>query len=73
MIRGIGIDTATVSEINGITESIRMGALKRLFTAEELSASCNAYNSAEYLASRFAAKEAVFKAVAHLLKKNTLI
>jgi phosphopantetheine--protein transferase-like protein len=70
MIRGIGIDTTTISEMAGIVDRLGEGALARMFTAGELAASHKAYNTAEYLASRFAAKEAVFKAVAHLLKEK---
>jgi len=67
MIRGIGIDTVTISEMAGISEGVGAGAMARMFTAEELTSSGNTSNPAEYLATRFAAKEAVFKAVAPLL------
>jgi phosphopantetheine--protein transferase-like protein len=70
MIRGVGIDTTAISEMAGISEGLGKGCLARMFTASELTASCDAPDSAEYLATRFAAKEAVFKAVAHLLEEG---
>jgi phosphopantetheine--protein transferase-like protein len=70
MICGIGIDTTTISEMAGISEGLGEGGFARIFTPRELAASCDVPDSAEYLATRFAAKEAVFKAVAHLLEKR---
>ena len=70
MIRGIGIDTVTISEMASVSANIGEGSLARLFTAGELAASRNALDSSEYLATRFAAKEAVFKAVAPLLEER---
>jgi phosphopantetheine--protein transferase-like protein len=70
MIRGIGIDTTAISEMAGMSERLGKGALARMFTAGELAVSCEIPNSAEYLATRFAAKEAVFKAVAKLLEER---
>ena len=70
MIRGIGIDTASINEVKGIAERLSKGALARMFTSAELEASCKKPAYAEYLATRFAAKEAVFKAVAHLLEEK---
>lgn len=68
MIRGIGVDTVTISEIDKISKQIGAGSLARIFSAEELAYSCESPDSAAYLATRFAAKEAVFKADAHLLE-----
>jgi phosphopantetheine--protein transferase-like protein len=70
MIRGIGIDTTTISEMAGISESLGEESLVRMFTAGEMAVSCDVPDSAEYLATRFAAKEAVFKAIAHLLEEG---
>jgi phosphopantetheine--protein transferase-like protein len=70
MICGIGIDTTTISEMADLLDGLGEGGFARMFTVGELSASYNAPDCAEYLATRFAAKEAVFKAVAHLLKKR---
>lgn len=70
MIRGIGIDMTSVSEIMAISKRLSEGALTRMFTPKELTISRNVSNPAEYLATRFAAKEAVFKAIAHLLDEK---
>lgn len=67
MIRGIGIDMASISEMAAVSKRLTEGALSRMFTANELAVYRNASNPFEYLATRFAVKEAVFKAVAHLL------
>lgn len=68
MIRGIGVDTTSISEISRIAASVGRGGLARMFTARELAVSSEVSDAMEYLATRFAAKEAVFKAVAHLLQ-----
>lgn len=70
MIRGIGIDTVTISEMARMMENMSDGALARMFTDKELAVALLSSDSAEYLATRFAAKEAVFKAVAHLLEEK---
>lgn len=66
MICGIGVDTVTISEIAGLLNRLRPGALQRIFTPAELEAA-KKREPAEYLAARYAAKEALFKAVAPLL------
>ena len=73
MVKGIGIDMASIAEIDRIGEGIAGKAaaeqnafVRRTFTAAELAAALERHNPAEYLAGRFAAKEAVFKAVAPL-------
>lgn len=68
MIRGIGIDTALISEVEAVAGG--RGAA-RMFTAGELAACGTADDPDAYLAARFAAKEAVFKAVAHLLEEKS--
>lgn len=70
MLRGIGVDMVSVSEIAALTQRLSAGALARLFTAGELAAAQAAPRPHEYLAARFAAKEAVFKAMAHLLPEK---
>jgi holo-[acyl-carrier protein] synthase len=70
MIRGIGVDTVNILEMENMLRRITEGAVEKIYTAEELAASRRVYNASEYLATRFAAKEAVFKAVAHLLEKG---
>ena len=73
MIRGIGVDTAKISRIErllGAGEG-ETAFLRRVFTEAERLAAPEGALRAEYFAVRFAAKEAVFKAVAHLLPERT--
>lgn len=59
MIKGIGIDTV---EISRIEKSLNLkGFLSNVFTKAEID-NCHG-NKQEYYATRFAAKEAVFKAI----------
>lgn len=64
---GIGIDMAQIAEIGRLSETIGPAFLQRTFTEEERAeAGKRATKEArlEYYAARFAAKEAVFKALA---------
>src|SRR5664279_3585326 len=57
----IGVD---IVEIDRIARSVRHPRfLKRVFTASEVAYCCARKNSAQHFAVRFAAKEAVWKAV----------
>lgn len=64
MVKGIGIDAVVVRDMAELLEHITKGALSRVFTKEELSTAKEKANPEEYLASRFAVKEAAFKAIA---------
>lgn len=66
MIKGIGVDTADIEEIARFCKDIP-AFRARTFTAaeQEVAATMTDHAVAEYLAVRFAAKEAVFKALAH--------
>jgi len=71
MIRGIGVDTVRIQELARLIAASRSGSfLRRTFSERELAASQKTACQAEYLATRFAAKEAVFKALAHLTQKQ---
>ncbi len=77
MVKGIGIDMASISEIDRLAGGIAGKAaseqdafVRRTFTPAELAAALERHNPAEYLAGRFAVKEAVFKAVAPLTKEG---
>ena len=73
MICGIGVDMVTVSDMERRVARMSPGALARLFTPAEIEASLARGNRrAEYLATRFAAKEAVYKALAPSLGKGRL-
>lgn len=58
-IVNIGTDIEEVSRFENLDDKI----LQRLFTKEELAYSLKKKNQAQHLAVRFAAKEAVFKAL----------
>ncbi|MHB8731356.1 MAG: holo-ACP synthase [bacterium] len=63
MIRGIGVDIIEVDRIRRATARWGDGFLSRVFTAGERRHAIAAWTSAERLAGRFAAKEAVMKAL----------
>jgi len=71
MIRGIGVDLAEIREVKRLAEVSGGAFIEKTFTEQERADSLKAADRWEYLAARFAAKEAVFKAVAHLLKERT--
>lgn len=64
MIKGIGIDAVVIRDMAELEKRMTKGALSRIFTQGELSAAQDRADPAEYLASRFAVKEAAFKAIA---------
>ena len=71
MIRGVGVDTVSVGGMAALVGRLDRGVLARMFTAYELSAARERADSTEYLAARFAVKEAVFKAVAPELEEKS--
>ncbi|KXG42551.1 holo-ACP synthase [Tepidibacillus infernus] len=63
MIIGIGIDLVEIPRIKGIIENKGSHFLQKVFTQKELAgAPLNPQRKIEYLAGRFAGKEAVAKA-----------
>lgn len=70
MIRGIGIDSVSISEIKRYMDIFGDTFVNRTFTKKEVEASKLTHCPEEYLATRFAAKEAVFKAIAHFTEKK---
>lgn len=73
MIRGVGIDMVTISDMERRVERMTAGALARMFTPAEIEASLvRGDRRAEYLAARFAGKEAVYKALAPCLGRGKL-
>ena len=72
MIRGIGVDTASISELARILEVAGDAFISRTFSAREIAAAHARPDSTEYLAVRFAAKEAVIKAVGDLAPHTAL-
>lgn len=67
MVRGIGVDMVEIAEMRRIVSAIGEGPASHMFTAAELAEADARADAAEYLATRFAVKEAVFKALAPLL------
>jgi holo-[acyl-carrier protein] synthase len=71
MVKGIGIDIVNIEEIRSMLgEDVQSPFARRTFTAREIEESAQAGDKAEYFAGRYAVKEAVFKAVAHLLEEK---
>ena len=75
MVRGIGVDSVEIQRIVDMMNKEKKPAfLRRAFTPAELEQAPPEERiriRSEYLAARFAVKEAVFKAVAHLLPEKT--
>jgi phosphopantetheine--protein transferase-like protein len=69
-IKGIGIDMVYIPTIRKYIEQ-NSAFLRRTFTSKEQKASADRADPAQYYAARFAVKEAVFKAVAHLTENKT--
>jgi holo-[acyl-carrier protein] synthase len=63
MILGTGVDITEVSRIKKAAEKWGEAFLNRVFTDEELANSKSRGSLYQHLAGRFAAKEAVFKAL----------
>lgn len=76
MIKGIGIDLVNLAEFRRICEGFDAATpepcpfIVRTFTAAELAQARGRHDACEFLAGRFAAKEAVFKAVAPLTREG---
>ena len=66
MIKGIGIDTVYIPRIQALLDKGETSFFQHTFTAEENRLAPDTGRKAEYYAARFAAKEAVFKALAPL-------
>jgi holo-[acyl-carrier protein] synthase len=63
MIIGTGVDITEVKRLKAATEKWGDAFLKRVFTAQELAQAKQRVSFYQHLAGRFAAKEAVFKAM----------
>lgn len=71
MVLGIGMDLTEVKEVKRLAEEVGEAFVSKTFSKMEQKNFKNAAEPWEYLASRFAVKEAVFKALAHLTKDKT--
>lgn len=70
MIKGIGIDTVDIHEMKRYLQEFDSFILQT-FTPAEIENAKKTSKQEEYFATRFAAKEAVFKSLAHLTSKKS--
>jgi len=63
MIRGIGVDIIEIERIRDSIQDQGERFLEKVFTPQEIAYCSAKYNSAQHYAARFAAKEAVSKAL----------
>ncbi len=77
MVRGIGIDMASISEIERLAGPINAEYPEALdpfithtFSPAEIEIALSRHRPAEFLAGRFAVKEAAFKALAPLTREG---
>ncbi len=66
MVKGIGIDQVDIEEMRSLCGDFSNAFVRGTFTQGELAQALERPDTAEFLAGRFAAKEACFKALAHL-------
>ena len=71
MVCGIGVDMTEIQEVRRLAEVTDGSFIEKTYTKKEIEDSLKAADRWEYLAARFAAKEAVFKAFAHLTREKT--
>ncbi len=70
MILGVGIDIIEIDRIKKSVDDFGDHFLKKVFTQKELDYCLSKSNKYQHLAARFAAKEAVYKAMASSLHEN---
>lgn len=68
---GIGVDAVTISEIARLDREVDAFTERTFTERERAEADRRGAGRASYLAGRFASKEAVFKALAHLTPQGT--
>lgn len=64
MVKGIGIDILEIHRIQRSVDAFGNDFLEKIFTPEEIRYCTAKHNAAQHFAARFAAKEAVSKALA---------
>jgi holo-[acyl-carrier protein] synthase len=72
MINGIGVDIIEIDRIQRSVEKFGDSFLKKIYTDNELKYSLSKKNKYQHLAARFAAKEAIFKALSPSLGTNNI-
>jgi phosphopantetheine--protein transferase-like protein len=68
---GLGVDLVNIDELGGIAERTKGAFVRRTFSGKEQEEAEKSADEFAYYAGRFAAKEAVFKALAPLLSRKT--
>ena len=71
MVLGVGFDLVKIKEVKRLAEDVGEAFVSKTFSQREREVYKTVSNPWEYLASRFAVKEAVFKALAHLTEDKT--
>ncbi|MEO8398459.1 MAG: holo-ACP synthase [Ignavibacteriaceae bacterium] len=71
MVIGLGIDIIEIERIKKSIERFGDKFLRKIYTKNELDYSLSKLNKYQHLAARFAAKEAVYKALESGWKKGT--
>lgn len=64
MVNGIGVDILEIERIQHSIDQLGNNFLERIFTTEEIRYCQSKHNAGQHFAARFAAKEAVSKALA---------
>lgn len=64
MIRGIGVDIVEIERIGKSIRDLGDRFLQKIFTPHEIGYSVSKHNAQQHFAARFAAKEALSKAIA---------
>jgi holo-[acyl-carrier protein] synthase len=70
MVLGIGIDIIEIARVKQSIEKYGDRFLEKVFTREEIDYCSSKFNKYQHYAARFAAKEAVYKALASGWKKG---
>lgn len=70
-ISGVGVDLVSITEIAELDRRSQGAFVKRTFTDHEKAEADQSADRYSFLAGRFAVKEAVFKAVAHLTPEKS--
>lgn len=71
MVIGIGIDIIEIERIKRSVDTYGDSFLNKIFTQNELNYCLSKHNKYQHLAARFAAKEAIYKAMASSWEKDT--
>ena len=68
MKNAIGVDIVEIKRLEGVSKKWGKPFLKKIYTTRELAYSQSKHYPAQHLAARFAAKEAIFKALGEVTR-----